>query len=250
MTARLKRLRTERRGDSLKDTQDAFTMRHDTKNNGACGRETMPRACAEGPEPGAIPDEHLVALFVGNRDEDAFGELVNRYADRIYRIALKITRDPGEAEDVLQDVFVILTSKAGTFRMESRFSTWLYRVALNSSYMRVRTKKKINTNESSLDGYAPYDESGFLRDVAAKDFSRRPDNELMTREALEMIRDSINELPEQYRDVFHLRHEEGLSDFEAAEVLGISVSAAKSRIHRARLFLRDKLADYFYETSR
>lgn len=225
-------------------------MRYDTKNNGACGRGTFPRACAEGHAPGAIPDEHLVALFVRNRDEDAFGELVNRYADRIYRIALRITRDPGEAEDVLQDVFVILTAKAGTFRMESRFSTWLYRVALNSSYMRIRTKKKINTNESSLDGYAPYDESGFLRDVAAKDFSRRPDSELMTREALEMIRDSINELPEQYKDVFHLRHEEGLSDLEAAEVLGISVSAAKSRIHRARLFLRDRLADYFYETSR
>ena len=250
MTPRLKRLRTERRGDSLKDTQEAFTMRYDTKNNGACVQGAVARACAEGPQPGAIPDEHLVALFVGNRDEDAFGELVNRYADRIYRIALRITRDPGEAEDVLQDVFVILTSKAGTFRMESRFSTWLYRVALNSSYMRIRTKKKISTNESSLDGYAPYDESGFLRDVAAKDFSRRPDSELMTREALEMIRDSINELPEQYKDVFHLRHEEGLSDLEAAEVLGISVSAAKSRIHRARLFLRDRLADYFYETSR
>lgn len=225
-------------------------MRYDTKNNGACRQGAVARACAEGPQPCAIPDEHLVALFVRNRDEDAFGELVNRYADRIYRIALRITRDPGEAEDVLQDVFVILTSKAGTFRMESRFSTWLYRVALNSSYMRIRTKKKIHTNEASLDGYTPYDESGFLRDVAAKDFSRRPDSELMTREALEKIRDSINELPEQYKDVFHLRHEEGLSDLEAAEVLGISVSAAKSRIHRARLFLRDRLADYFYETSR
>ncbi|MCL4243844.1 MAG: sigma-70 family RNA polymerase sigma factor [Candidatus Dadabacteria bacterium] len=225
-------------------------MRYDTKNNGACRQGTVSRACAEGKTPCAIPDEHLVALFVGNRDEDAFGELVNRYADRIYRIALRITRDPSEAEDVLQDVFVILTSKAGTFRMESRFSTWLYRVALNSSYMRIRTKKKITTNESSLDGYAPYDESGFLRDVADRDFSGRPDSELMSREALDMIRDSINELPEQYKDVFHLRHEEGLSDLEAAEVLGISVSAAKSRIHRARLFLRDRLADYFFETGR
>jgi RNA polymerase sigma-70 factor (ECF subfamily) len=250
MTAPRRRAPNGARGDSLKDTQEAFTMRYDTKNNGACRQGMVSRACTEGKTPCAIPDEHLVALFVGNRDEDAFGELVNRYADRIYRIALRITRDPGEAEDVLQDVFVILTSKAGTFRMESRFSTWLYRVALNSSYMRIRTKKKITTNESSLDGYAPYDESGFLRDVADRDFSGRPDSELMSREALEMIRDSINELPEQYKDVFHLRHEEGLSDLEAAEVLGISVSAAKSRIHRARLFLRDRLSDYFYETSR
>lgn len=236
-------------GDSLKDTQEAFIMRYDTKNNGAC-RQMAARACAEGKTPCAIPDEHLVALFVTNRDEDAFGELVNRYADRIYRIALRITRDPGEAEDVLQDVFVILTTKAGTFRMESRFSTWLYRVALNSSYMRIRTKKKIDTNESSLDGYAPYDQSGILHGVADKDFSHRPDSELMTREALEKIRDSIDELPEQYKDVFHLRHEEGLSDLETAEVLGISLSAAKSRIHRARLFLRDRLADYFFETAR
>jgi len=236
-------------GDSLKDTQEAFIMRYDTKNNGAC-RQMAARACAEGKTPCAIPDEHLVALFVRNRDEDAFGELVNRYADRIYRIALRITRDPGDAEDVLQDVFVILTTKAGTFRMESRFSTWLYRVALNSSYMRIRTKKKIDTNESSLDGYAPYDQAGILHGVADKDFSGRPDSELMTREALEKIRDSIDELPEQYKDVFHLRHEEGLSDLETAEVLGISLSAAKSRIHRARLFLRDRLADYFFETAR
>ena len=236
-------------GDSLKDTQEAFIMRYDTKNNGAC-RQMAARACAEGKTPCAIPDEHLVALFVTNRDEDAFGELVNRYADRIYRIALRITRDPGEAEDVLQDVFVILTTKAGTFRMESRFSTWLYRVALNSSYMRIRTKKKIDTNESSFDGYTPYDQAGILHGVADKDFSHRPDSELMTREAVERIRDSIDELPKQYKDVFHLRHEEGLSDLETAEVLGISLSAAKSRIHRARLFLRDRLADYFFETTR
>lgn len=201
------------------------------------------------PEPDykGLRDEELVAVFVEDRDERAFSELVDRYADRIYKTAIRIMHNPSDAEDVLQEVFLILATKAGTFRSESKFSTWLYMVALNTSYMRIRADKKYRSNEVSLEDYTPYDESGALREIAVKDFSMKPDGELLSREGVELIMNAVNELPLPYRAVFHLSHEQGLTAGETAEALGISLSAAKSRIHRARLFLRDRLADYFYE---
>jgi RNA polymerase sigma-70 factor (ECF subfamily) len=201
------------------------------------------------PEPDfkEMPDEELVAIFVEDKDEKAFSEIVDRYADRIYKTALRIMHNPSDAEDVFQEVFLILATKAGTFRRESKFSTWLYMVALNTSYMRIRADKKYHSNEISLEDYAPYDETGALGDIAVKDFSLRPDGELLGREGVELIMNAVNELPLPYRAVFHLSHEQGLTAGETAEALGISLSAAKSRIHRARLFLRDRLADYFYE---
>ena len=195
-------------------------------------------------------DDDLVSAFVEEEDGDAFSEIVDRYAGRIYKTALRIVNDPGDAEDVLQEVFLILATKAGTFRGESKFSTWLYSIALNAGYLRIRAGKKFNANEVSLENYAPYDESGALGDVALKDFSRRPDSELLGREGVGIIMNAVNELPDAYRVVFHLMHEQGLTAGETAEVLGISLSSAKSRIHRAKLFLRDRLADYYYEMAR
>jgi RNA polymerase sigma-70 factor (ECF subfamily) len=194
-----------------------------------------------------MPDDELVAVYAEEGDEDAFSEIVERYADRIYKTALRIIHNPTDAEDILQEVFLILATKAGTFRRESKFSTWLYMIAINASYMRIRADKKISSNEVSLDDYAPYDETGALGGVELKDFSRRPDEELLSREGVEIIMNAVNELPDPYRVVFHLSQEQGLTAVETAEALGISLSSAKSRIHRARLFLRDRLADYFYE---
>ncbi|HKQ33559.1 MAG TPA: sigma-70 family RNA polymerase sigma factor [Thermodesulfobacteriota bacterium] len=197
-----------------------------------------------------MPDDELVSAYVEEQDGDAFSEIIDRYADRIYKTALRILNDPGDAEDTLQEVFLILATKAGTFRGESKFSTWLYTIALNVSYMRIRADKKIHANEVSLENYAPYDESGSLGDVVLKDFSRRPDSELLGREGVGIIMNAVNELPDAYRIVFHLMHEQGLTAGEAANALGISLSSAKSRIHRAKLFLRDRLADYYYEMAR
>ena len=87
-------------------------------------------------------DELLVKFFVDSQNEDAFTELVNRYSDKVYRLAYRITGNPDDAEEVLQEVFIILVEKLNTFRQESRFSTWLYRVAANASYMFLRGGKK------------------------------------------------------------------------------------------------------------
>src|SRR5919109_4273428 len=94
------------------------------------------------PNHGDLTDEELVRAFLSNQDEGAFNELVNRYGDKIYRLALKITRNPSDAEEVLQEVFLTLIEKLYTFREDSKFSTWLYRVAANASYLNLKVKKK------------------------------------------------------------------------------------------------------------
>ncbi|HXG31029.1 MAG TPA: sigma-70 family RNA polymerase sigma factor [Thermodesulfobacteriota bacterium] len=194
-----------------------------------------------------LPDEELARLFVRNQDENAFNEIVDRYGDKIYRLALRITHSHNDAEDVLQEVFVTLLEKIDTFREESRFSTWLYRVAANASYMHLRAGRKKHENEVVLDDYRPYNESGNLEGVQIKDWSDRPDDVILSREGIEIIEKAVNELPIPYRVVFHLRDVEGLTNQEVAKVLGLSLPAVKSRILRARLFLRDRLSDYFYE---
>jgi RNA polymerase sigma-70 factor (ECF subfamily) len=196
-----------------------------------------------------LSDEKLVRSFVETHNEEAFNEIVNRYGDKVYRTALRITHNPSDAEDVLQDVFVTLIEKLDTFHEESKFSTWLYRVAANSSFLHLRTEKK-KKNEVSLENYVSYDEDGTLKGVEVKDWSDRPDEALLNKEEMEIIERAVNELPVPYRAVFHLRDVEGLTDYETAKVLGLSVSAAKSRIHRARLFLRDKLSDYFSQNGK
>lgn len=192
-------------------------------------------------------DEELVESFVSTQNEEAFAELVNRYTDKVYRLAYRITGDPTDAEEVLQEVFIILVEKLGTFRSESKFSTWLYRVASNASYMFLRNGKKFQSGSLSLDDYKPYNDYGVLEGVEEKDWSSTPDYQLLSREGAEKIEKAISELPEDYRVVFHMKDVEGLTSKEIAEALGLSLPAVKSRVLRARLFLRDRLSDYFFE---
>lgn len=90
------------------------------------------------PETTTVADEKLIELFITTNDEGAFEEIVNRYGDKIYGLAFRITRDHHSAEEILQEVFLTIINKVDTFRGDARFSTWLYRVALNASYMRLR----------------------------------------------------------------------------------------------------------------
>ena len=195
----------------------------------------------------ALSDEELVKLFLRNEDEEVFDELVNRYANKIYGLALRIIHNPSDAEEVVQDVFLTILKKLDRFREESKFSTWLYRIAANESYMLLRVQKRRYENETNLGNYASYDESGALKGIQLKDWSDRPDDTLLNREGMEIIEKALSELPEHSRIVFHLRDIDGFSNKEVAEILGLSIPAIKSRIHRARLFLRDRLSDYFYE---
>lgn len=197
-----------------------------------------------------VSDEDLVRAYVDSGEETAFEEIVTRYGDRIYGFALRLTRNPGSAEEIFQEVFLTLTKKIHTFRGESKFSSWLYRVSMNTGYMHLRASKK-HESSISIDNYAPYDDKGMLAGkIKSKDWSLMPDKVLFSKEALALIDEAVNELPESYRIVFHLRDVEGMTNEEVSEVLDISVPAVKSRLHRARLYLRDKLSDYFYERRR
>jgi len=197
-----------------------------------------------------ISDDELIRRYTQLGDESSFEEIVNRYSDRIYGFALRITRNTNDAEEVFQEVFLTLTKKLHTFRGDSKFSSWLYRVTVNTSYMYLRSQKK-HENNISLENYSPYDEKGTLMGrIRYKDWSSRPDIVIFNKESVLIIEKAINELPESYRTVFHLRDIEGLSNEEVANILEISIPAVKSRLHRARLFLRDKLSDYFYEWRR
>ena len=194
-----------------------------------------------------LTDEELVELYVSTTDELLFDEIVNRYSNCIYATALRITRNHHDSEEVLQEVLLLLAKKIDTFRSDSKFSTWLYRVTLNTCYSRVRTESK-HTKDISLDDYAPYDKNGSLGGkVKLKEWSNNPYLILYRKEALEIVENAIADLPEKYRVVIILKDIEQLSQDEISDILGISVGAVKSRLHRARLFVRDKISDYLEE---
>lgn len=194
-----------------------------------------------------LSDNELIDKFVNNNDDKAFELIVGRYMEKIYNLAYRITRDHYKSEEVLQEVYMTLVKKLHTFRGESKFSSWLYRVTANASYMLLRAERKYE-HDLSLEDYVPYDSKGTLMGrIHHKDWSSRPDIVIYIKEALQILEKAIDELPEVYRVVFYLRDIEGLSNEEVSQVLEISVPAAKSRIHRARLYIRDKVSDYFYE---
>jgi len=197
--------------------------------------------------PDELSDQELINKFVNDNDDQAFELIVSRYMEKIYNLAYRITRDHYQSEDVLQEVYITLIKKLHTFRGESKFSSWLYRITANASYMLLRAEKKYE-HDLSLEDYVPYDSKGTLMGrIHHKDWSSRPDIVIYIKEALEILEKAVDELPEAYRVVFYLRDIEGLSNEEVSQVLEISVPAAKSRIHRARLYIRDKVSDYFYE---
>lgn len=195
----------------------------------------------------SVPDGDLVKSYTEDGNESALEVIVTRYSDRIFRFALRITKNDRDAEEVFQEVFLTLSKKLDTFRGESKFSSWLYRVTINASYMYLRSQKK-HQNNISLENYFPYDEKGTLMGrIMYKDWSSRPDIIIFNKKVVKIIEHAINELPESYRAVFHLRDVEGLSNEEVADIMEISIPAAKSRLHRVRLFLRERLSDHFYE---
>lgn len=192
-------------------------------------------------------DEELVELYVSTDDELLFEEIVNRYSNCIYATAFRITRNHHDSEEVLQEILLLLAKKIDTFRSDAKFSTWLYRVTLNTCYGRLRTESK-HTKDISLEDYTPYDMNGSLGGkVKSKEWSNNPYLILYRKEALEIIERAVSDLPEKYRIVFHLSDIEQLRQDEISSILGISVGAVKSRLHRARLFVRDKISDYFQE---
>jgi RNA polymerase sigma-70 factor (ECF subfamily) len=184
----------------------------------------------------------LPALQAGDQGELA--RLVDIYSERVYRLALKILNDPQDAEDILQETFLKAMRALPSFEGRSSLSTWIYRIATNEALMLLRKRKHGN---SSLDD-VKYDESEEgERELQIIDWCCLPERELISGEARKFLDKAIESLPDLLKLVFILRDIEGLSIRETAEALNLTEVTVKTRLLRARLFLRDKLSTYYAE---
>ncbi|MFB0527049.1 MAG: RNA polymerase sigma factor [bacterium] len=178
-------------------------------------------------------------------DYPSFEELVKRYEKKIYNLAYRIMGNREDASDVLQETFLQAFKKLASFKGKARFSTWLYRIAVNICLMKKRKGKRMET--VSLDIPILTKKEDEIKRELRDDWSESPLATLENEEVKKNLSKAIDSLPEEYRTVFLLRGLNGLSNEEVANVLKISLPAVKSRLHRARLFLRDKLSQYFQE---
>lgn len=186
-------------------------------------------------------DESLVQLIAEYRDEEALNEILNRYRERIYRTALKVTSNHNDAEDVVQEVSLTIYRKAHSFRTDSKFSTWLYRLVTNEAISRLRKIKRERT--VSLDDYMPrFEDDGHHAERPVVDWSQEVEKKVAEKEIQAIIEKAMQQLSPIDRTVVVLSEIEELTNPEIGKVLGLSVLAVKGRLHRARLFLRTKLA--------
>ncbi|HIJ49927.1 MAG TPA: sigma-70 family RNA polymerase sigma factor [Nitrospinae bacterium] len=198
------------------------------------------------PKENKILEEALVRQFQGG-DLEAYDKIAEIYQKKIYGLSFNLTRNQMDAQDVTQEVLLTLFRKIHTFQGKSAFSSWVYRITLNASYMKLRSKKK--EPNVSIDELMPsYNGAGFQQEKI-QDWSENTESLLFTNETRDVINKAIELLPEKEKVVFLLRDVEGLSTEKAGEILDLTVPAVKSRLHRARLFLRKKLSSYFEEFS-
>lgn len=187
----------------------------------------------------ASDDELVRAAQAGHNR--AFDELVVRYRDKVYRLSYKILRHEDDASEALQDAFLSAFRGIKKFKAESTFSTWLYRIATNASLMKYRKRR---------DGHVSLEQSQSAGDdpgeaMQLPDWSTQPLDELLDAETREVMAEGISLLPEDDREVFQMRDILEMSNADVADKLGLTVAAVKSRLHRARIRLRNHLDRYF-----
>lgn len=192
--------------------------------------------------PRADPDAGLLASL-RRGDERAPDELVATYGDRVYRLAVRITGSEEDAQEVVQDALWTAARKIDTFKGESAFGSWLYRITANAAYQKLRSRHGKRREVSWEDLLPTFDESGKRGDVE-RDWSAQTDEPAIQAELRNVLGEAVSELPRDYRTAFILHDVEGLSNPEIAESLKISLPAVKSRVHRSRLFLRQRLSQY------
>lgn len=174
-------------------------------------------------------------------DLSAFNQLVNRYENKIFRLARHILQNQEDAEDVLQEVFLKAYTHLAGFEGNSKFYTWLVRIAVNESLMKLRKRK--TGKEVSLDEPIETPNDEMVREVAV--WERTPEQDYSREELRRLLDEAIESLPAIYRAVFILRDVDELSTEETADALGLSIPAVKSRLLRARLQLREILTGFF-----
>jgi len=190
---------------------------------------------------GPVSEELSLVQAAKRGDDSAFEELVRRYDRNVFRIAQHITQNREDAEDVVQEAFLKAYGNLQQFQEQSKFYTWLVRIAVNEALMKLRRRKPERT--VSLDEDIKTEDDSLPREIA--DWSPNPEQQYTQSELREILSKTIQGLPPGFRTVFVLRDVEGLSTEETAAALELSVPAVKSRLLRARLQLRERLGRYF-----
>ncbi|OGL06734.1 MAG: hypothetical protein A3H48_04810 [Candidatus Rokubacteria bacterium RIFCSPLOWO2_02_FULL_71_18] len=190
------------------------------------------------------PDADAALVDALRRDDPEAPELlVGTYGDRVYRLALRITGGNEDAEEVAQDALWTAARKIQTFKGESAFGSWLYRITANAAYQKLRARRS-KAREIALDDVLPVlDEDGRHFEPMA-DWSSRVDEQALQGELRRVLTEAIDTLPADYRTALVMHDVEGLSNPDIAEALGLSLPAVKSRVHRSRLYVRQRLAAY------
>ena len=178
----------------------------------------------------------IASVLAGN--SQTFHELIRPYERSVYVMALSLLKNEADAEDAAQEAFLKAYRNLKGFRAEAKFSTWLISIVLNEA--RSRLRRKSNVKMESLD--EPQDEQGHVSPALLRDWREVPSEAVERQEVRAMLQDAISGLPPIYREIFLLRDVEELSIEESATALGISISAVKVRLHRARIMLQKTLA--------
>jgi RNA polymerase sigma-70 factor, ECF subfamily len=172
--------------------------------------------------------------------------LVETYADRVYRLTFRITGSNEDAEEATQDALWTAARKIATFKGDSQFGSWLYRIAANAAYQKLRSRKA-KAREIALDDVLPALDSEGLHFEPMDDWAPKVDDNAANGELRQVLEQAIAELPSDYRTALVMHDVEGMPNPDIAETLGISLPAVKSRVHRSRLFVRKKLASFLAE---
>ncbi|HEY6066225.1 MAG TPA: sigma-70 family RNA polymerase sigma factor [Thermoanaerobaculia bacterium] len=202
------------------------------------GEQPAVAASGGGPEP---TDLDLVRR-IKSGDEDAFEKMVERYHARVYSLSYGVLRNAEDAEESTQDTFLTLYRKIGTFDESKKFFSWFYRVALNQAYSRARRRKPPTT--TLVEEYIPrFSADGHIASPEFPDWSVSIEDGAIARDLAARAGEFIAELPPTYRDVIWMYDVEEMSTADIAETLEISIPALKSRLHRARLYVRQRLGE-------
>jgi RNA polymerase sigma-70 factor (ECF subfamily) len=193
---------------------------------------------------GSLRDDEALIAAAGAGDSQALERLVERYAPQVYRFAMRVCRNPEDAQEILQDTFLNAIRSLATFRGDSQFATWLFRIVVNSCTKTRARRAVAGAHEIALnlpEGRA--EEPAFPREPV--DWSQDPEAVTLSAEVHERLEAAIDQLPAGYKGVFLLRDLEGFSTADTAQILHLSPEVVKTRLHRAHLFLRDQLSRYF-----
>lgn len=191
---------------------------------------------------GAEPTDLDLVRRIKSGDEDAFEKMVERYHARVYSLSYGVLRNAEDAEEATQDTFLTLYRKIGTFDESKKFFSWFYRVALNQAYSRARRRRPATTTlpEEYLPRFSP---DGHIASPELSDWSASIEDGAIARDLAARAGEFMAELPPAYRDVIWMYDVEEMSTADITETLEISIPAFKSRLHRARLYVRQRLGE-------